>query len=89
LFWHQLAESGFHVGSSAVTGALDEAPVPPLLGPPKKRMAVAARPSSAPPPLLPPVTRTSGTNFALPSARAETTLTMAVAFEPSASTCAR
>src|SRR5262249_38537050 len=83
-----LARAASMSGGRAVTGAL-EAPVPPLLGPPKKRMVVAARPSIAPPPFPLLVTSTSGTNFALPSASAVTTLTIAVAFEPSASTCAR
>src|SRR5256885_13478395 len=67
-----LASAASMSGGRAVTGAFVEAPAPPLLGPPKKRMAVAARPSSAPPPLPPPGSGTSGTDFALPSARAET-----------------
>src|SRR5882762_468240 len=71
---------------SAVTGAggnFAAVPEPPLPEP-KNFIAVAARPSSAPPPFPPPVTSTSGTNFALPSASAATTLTIAVALEPNA-----
>src|SRR5262249_4497362 len=66
-------------------GATIVAAEPPL---PRKRIAVAASPSKAPPPFAPPATKTSGTNLALPSASAVTTLTMAAALEPSASTCA-
>src|SRR5437762_8239016 len=59
-------------GPNGASGKLVEvpAPDPPLLGP-KKRIAVAASPSRAPPPFPPPVTNTSGTNLALPSASAE------------------
>src|SRR5712672_26577 len=39
-----LARAASMSGGRAVTGALLVAPAPPLLGPPKKRMAVAARP---------------------------------------------
>src|SRR6516225_10299425 len=72
------------VPDSAGSGGMDRVLFPEPL---RKRMAVAAKPSSALEP-LPPVTRISGTNFARPSDRAATTFTSAVAFEPSAFTCA-